>query len=443
MRDERQLRSTRSATRCGLFSTMAIEFDAAPFLAALGVILFDVPGVPGARLVLRIEPQLIAAPGERLALRRFVDEAGDRPVVADLDLAASRFRAGACRSTGPAGGASAARPTTVTPSGGTIASAATKAPSSSVSRSGRGDSDGLTTTSASSIAPFGALSAIAASACRCSARPAAITPSSSALGVLIDFAHARAGQDVVELVLEQHPPVRLEALRRRRAEEMGERSGGLGCQQRRLGAAMAALDAALRRQRRAVQFEIDLAAPGRRRVGRRGAGVGAGEEVVDPRPARAGQGGQLAHQPLVVDPLRRRTAAAVAVADRQQRLGMTRLAAEIGPGRRDAARPRFAVVAIDGIVERVGEHAAAVEPLPPEQIVRKLIGLRPRHLGGDERVDAALAQQLRQRRREAEAVGQPADAMRPAERALEIALAVEDLSRQAFAARHVGVGLDP
>ena len=64
---------------------MAIESSAAPFLAARGVILFDVPGVPGARLVLRIEPELVAAPGERLALRGFVDEAGDRPVVADLD----------------------------------------------------------------------------------------------------------------------------------------------------------------------------------------------------------------------------------------------------------------------------------------------------------------------------------------------------------------------
>ena len=343
----------------------------------------------------------------------------------------------------PAGGASAARPTTVIASGGIVASAATKAPSSSVEpqrprRQRRIDDDERVFERA--------LRQLVGDRCERAlllGAPGGDHAVEFGLRVLIDLAHARAGQDVVKLVLEQNPPMRLEALRRRRAEEMGERGDGLGRQQRRLGAAMAALDAALRRQRRAMQFEIDFAAPGRRRVGRGDAGVSAGEEVVDARPARARQGWQFAHQPFVVDPLRRRAAAAVAVADRQQRLGMARLGAEIGPGRRDAARPRFAIVAADRIVEGVGEHAAAVEPLPPEQVVRKLVGLRPRHLDGEERVDAALAQQLRQRRREAEAVGQPADAMALAEGALEIALAVEDLPHQALAARHVGVGLDP
>ena len=122
---------------------------------------------------------------------------------------------------------------------------------------------------------------------------------------------------------------------------------------------------------------------------------------------------------------------------------MARLGAKIRPGRGDGARPRLAIVAVAGVVERVGEHASAVEPLPPEEIVGKAVGLRPVDLDGEKRVDAALAHELRQRRRKAEAVGQPADPMALAERPLEIALAVEDLPRQALAARHVRIGLDP
>ena len=50
------------------------------FLAALRVILLDVPCVPVARLVLRVDPELIAAPVQRLAPARLVDEARDRSV---------------------------------------------------------------------------------------------------------------------------------------------------------------------------------------------------------------------------------------------------------------------------------------------------------------------------------------------------------------------------
>ena len=58
-------------------------------------------------------------------------------------------------------------------------------------------------------------------------------------------------------------------------------------------------------------------------------------------------------------------------------------------------------------------------------------------------VDPGLVQELRQRRGEAEAVGQPADGVALAERLLEVALAVEELADEGLAGRHVGVGLDP
>ena len=58
--------------RAALDDLQALDID--DFLAALRVILVDVPGVPVARLVLGIGPELIAAPRQRLAPARLVDE---------------------------------------------------------------------------------------------------------------------------------------------------------------------------------------------------------------------------------------------------------------------------------------------------------------------------------------------------------------------------------
>ena len=67
------------------------------------------------------------------------------------------------------------------------------------------------------------------------------------------------------------------------------------------------------------------------------------------------------------------------------------------------------VVAADRVVEGMGEDAAAVEALPPEEVVGHHVGLGPVHLDGEEAGDAGVVQELRHRGREAEAVGQPAD----------------------------------
>ena len=60
-------------------------FEIADLLAAQTVILVDVPGVPGSRLVLGIGPELVGATRERLAPVGFVNEARDRPVLAEFD----------------------------------------------------------------------------------------------------------------------------------------------------------------------------------------------------------------------------------------------------------------------------------------------------------------------------------------------------------------------
>ena len=261
-------------------------------------------------------------------------------------------------------------------------------------------------------------------------------------GVLIDLSDARSGQDVVKFVLEHIAPLRLEARRRRRAGHMRQPRQGFGRDQRPLGRAMLALDAALRRQRPAMQFEIDLARPDRefarpRRLAR------ALEEVAHSPPTRLRQRGEVAQLSLALDHFGRDAAAAVAEADCEQGLVVLNLAAEVAPRRQVRLRRDPAIVTPERIVEGVREHPAPIEPFPPEEIVRKLVGFRPVHLDREETVDPGLLQQLRHRGREAEAVGQPANSRARAESSFEIKLAVKQLAHQALAGRHISVGLDP
>ena len=97
-------------------------------LAALGVVLLDVPGVPVARLVDGIDPELVAGAGQRLAAGRLVDEAGDRAVGADrrLQNGVLETRLAGRRGRRPARRRGAM---TATPSGGTRAAARQVLPS--------------------------------------------------------------------------------------------------------------------------------------------------------------------------------------------------------------------------------------------------------------------------------------------------------------------------
>ena len=104
------------------------------------------------------------------------------------------------------------------------------------------------------------------------------------------------------------------------------------------------------------------------------------------RPKRwAGSAGKSSSARDALDHLLGRPAAAVAVADREQALRVRVSPAAARVQVSSAARgPTTAVVAAVRVVEHVREHAAAVEPLPPEQVVREAVGLRPGQLDGEE-----------------------------------------------------------
>ena len=91
----------------------------------------------------------------------------------------------------------------------------------------------------------------------------------------------------------------------------------------------------------------------------------------------------------------------------------------------------------------VGEHLGSVEPAPPEGVAGQLIDLVPGDFGGHEIVDAALFENLRQRNRIAEYVGQPENFAVHAEFLFEKPLAVQKLPHERFARGHVAVRFEP
>ncbi len=99
------------------------------------------------------------------------------------------------------------------------------------------------------------------------------------------------------------------------------------------------------------------------------------------------------------------------------------------------------VVGVRG--REVGEHAAAVDPLPEEGVAGRLVELVPGELLGEEETDARPAHDLRERARVSEDVRVPKLATGDPELLAEEALAVEELADERLARGDVAVGLDP
>ena len=178
----------------------------------------------------------------------------------------------------------------------------------------------------------------------------------------------------------------------------GERGQQLGVVQRALGAAVAALDRRLRRVGAAVQLEVELAddrpqVARRRPRGRRRTRPASGPWCAAGRGCRAARASRSSMSA-------RRPAAAVAVAEDQQRVVR---AAVVLVGRRLAAQLRDGRLGVVGVGGReVRQHLAAVEPLPGERVVLGLGEAVPGELLRQEAGDAGLAHQLRELRGVAE-----------------------------------------
>ena len=219
------------------------------------------------------------------------------------------------------------------------------------------------------------------------------------------------------------------------------RSGGgpqLGLPQQVLAAAVALLGARLGGVGAAVVFEVELADPG----GRVGVLVaGGGEE-------RFWVGQHHARRPLEVrgavrgrDHLAGGSPATVAVPERDQRGVGPALLGELVGGPRELGRRQVGVVGVDG--REVGEHPAAVDPFPPEGVVRDAVGVVPGQLLCEEVLAAGQARHLRECAGVPEGVGKPDVGGLYAQLLDEEPLALDELPHQRLGADHVGVRLHP
>ena len=327
----RYFRVKRTAARCGPRSTISGGGGGGDLLAAARIVLLDVPGVPAPRLV-GVSPDLVAATGKRLApgalvvdARRASRRRRDRP-------AGRRSRAGLPR---PRGRLTDGRidhhrggETGDEPVAGDHAAARDGLPARQARRRHEAERPrrqvGIDDEHGRPGARRGELAGDRAELIVRDRLARGDDVVELVLGLLVDLTDAGAGKDVVELVAEHHAPVLLERRRDRRAEQRRHARQRLGRDQGALGPPMQVFRAALRGQRAAVELEIHLADPDRQV----GIVLHLAVDLAIPlgdvdRPERRHDRkiGELA---LALEHLRGRPAAAVAIAEGEQALGIDR-----------------------------------------------------------------------------------------------------------------------
>ena len=247
------------------------------------------------------------------------------------------------------------------------------------------------------------------------------------LRLLVDPGDGGSRDDVVELEGQHLPPQLVEGAGR----TTGHGRPQLGLAQQTLAALVPELGAQLARERAAMGLEVELAAPHRHRRAGGDLGVDAVEEVAGRAELDRRHAVEVGHPPLPLEHLARRAAAAVAVAERHQRPSAPRVLGEAAHRVGHLLGHDLGVVGVDG--REVGEHAGAVDALPPERRVREAVLAVPRQLLGDEAVHPAGHEHLRQPGRVAEHVGDPHLAAADAELLLEEALPEHDLAHDRLA----------
>ncbi len=246
----------------------------------------------------------------------------------------------------------------------------------------------------------------------------------------------------MELLGEHFPPqfVELVGIDVGPAKRRGRRPQ-LGLAQQPLTPAVAELGPQLARQRPPMGLEVQLAAPHRyRRPGRR-LRLDELEEArrraqldVRHRVEVGESGGAGQHVAC-------RAPAAVAVPVGDQRDIAPRVLGEALHRPAQLGWRDLGAVGVDG--RKVGQHAAAVDALPPERLVRETVGLVPRQLLRHEPAHPSGGEDLRQASRIAEHVGDPHLGRRDPEVLGEPPLTVDDLAGDALPRRQVHVRFDP
>ena len=197
------------------------------------------------------------------------------------------------------------------------------------------------------------------------------------LGVLVHPVDARAGQDVVELVDEEALPGRLQDPGR--VISTHRHRPYLRLAQRLLGAAVQLLGARLRCVGAAVQLEVQLSDPCRQVAS---FSLRAGEEFRRAAEHDARRALDAAKAMRRLDHVRLRSAAPIAPAVEVQGMGRAVLVLVVGRTLHDLSGAEIAVVGVRG--REVGEDRRAVNALPHERVVRRLVGVVPGELLGQE-----------------------------------------------------------
>ncbi len=220
--------------------------------------------------------------------------------------------------------------------------------------------------------------------------------------------------------------------------QCGQSAEDLRFEQPLLRLAIQPLDPSLGRQRAPVQFEVELAGDIGQSVGGQ-----AREECIDPPHSKSRKRREVLDARKVFEHPFRRTASAVSPAEGEKTLIVVGFASEIPPGSKGVVRDDVAIVAMTWIEKGVRRDAGAVDALPFEQIERKRIRLIPVEFDREKTVDPGAAQDLRQPARIPEHVGQPEHRVPGTEGRFEIALPIEKLPHERFAASDIRIRFDP
>ena len=138
------------------------------------------------------------------------------------------------------------------------------------------------------------------------------------------------------------------------------------------------------------------------------------------------------------DHLIRRTAATVAEAVGHQHAVALSL---VPDGFQPFAHALLVDPGLDGV--EVDRHRRAVDAQPEECLIRECIGVVPAELGGEEILDTAGLQNLRQRRGITKGIRQPEGVRLIAEFLAQISLTPDELTAERLGAREVSVTLNP